>query len=178
MTIKQLPLDCANGLSDKGFQNPATIAYNKWNPPLTIAYGYTDIFNQINSVPCSVTNCILKEPGCAAPLIAQSNVVIWTLPFWITAKQNEAAGYTVTFCYECTITDGAGTLHIFTKDSITVTARPLDCSTALTDAGFVNPLPIAFNSVGSPVPVAAGYTAIFNHLQQTDCPLSSCSLKE
>ena len=56
-----------------------------------------------------------------------------------------------------------GQSEIFFDKVITVTANALDCSSALVDAGFVDPPPIAFNSAGSSATVAADYTAIFNH---------------
>ena len=78
----------------------------------------------------------------------------------------------MTFCYECTISpiDGGGP-YTFKKDSITVTQNALDCSIALSDAGFTNPLPIAYDSGGSSVTISSGYTAIFNHVNIADCPL-------
>ena len=98
--------------------------------------------------------------------------------FGITAVETNANGYTLTFCYECTITPSGGTPIIFIKDTITIVQNPLDCSLALTDAGYTNPAAIAFNSVGSSVSVAADYLAIFSHTSTVDCPVDQCSLME
>ena len=62
---------------------------------------------------------------------------------------------------------------------ISITALALDCSAALSDAGFADPPAIAYNSAsGGPITVVAGYSAIFNHAQQTDCVLGLCTLME
>ena len=45
----------------------------------------------------------------------------------------------------------------------------------MSDAGFANPT-ISYNSAGSAVTVAANYFSIFTHAQQTDCPLTQCSM--
>ena len=65
-----------------------------------------------------------------------------------------------------------------TKDNIQITADPYFCAGALTDTGFTPPAAIAYNSVGSSVTITNSYTEIFLHTKTTDCPVSTCSLKE
>ena len=43
--------------------------------------------------------------------------------------------------------------------------------------GFPDPAPIEFTSLGSVLPVAADYTAIFTHTNQANCPLTGCFLR-
>ena len=54
----------------------------------------------------------------------------------------------------------------------------VDCSTSLADAGFTNPNAIPYNSAGSSVTIFTDYTTIFTHSLTTDCPLTTCLLKE
>ena len=107
---------------------------------------------------------------------AQTDVVVGGInPFEITALENNSAGYSLTFCYECTISAGP---NVFTKDLITVTQNTLDCSTALSDAGFVNPPAIPYSSDSSKISFTSGYTDFFNHASVADCPLESCEIKK
>ena len=114
-----------------------------------------------------MTACILKDSGCGATTVvgAQTDVAVsGSTPFALTGLETNAAGYSLTFCYVCTVSPlGGGTTIEFLKDSITVTQNALDCSTALTDIGFVAPAAHAYNSAGSSVTIISDYTAIFNH---------------
>ena len=57
-----------------------------------------------------------------------------------------------------------GTIVIFYKDQITISANILDCPTSLTEnISFLNPNPILYNSVGSYITIINSYTDIFNH---------------
>ena len=115
----------------------------------------------------------MKEPGCATALAAQTNVVLGADPFGITAVETNVSGYSLTFCFECSTAS-----QTITKDSITVTQNPVDCSGALVDASFANPAAIVFNSAGSSMTVATGFTNIFTHSHTTDCPVTACILKD
>ena len=79
---------------------------------------------------------------------AQSDVAVGgATPFALTAVETNPAGYSLTFCFVCTVSPvGGGATIEFTKDSITVTQNPssISCSTALIDAGFLNPASIPF----------------------------------
>ena len=44
IVIKALALDCLASLSDAGFANPATIAYNSGGSVITVVADYSDIF--------------------------------------------------------------------------------------------------------------------------------------
>ena len=81
----------------------------------------------------------------------------------ITAKENISKGYSITFCYVCEINALGYPPMFFTKDMIIVTQNALDCSTALTDAGFKNPPSIPFKDSGPLIPIIEGYTSIFDH---------------
>ena len=73
------------------------------------------------------------------------------------------AGYSYELCYMCSITQNTISItNIFVK-KIVISAFPLDCTASLVDAGFANPAPIAYNSVGSVITVIADYTDIFTH---------------
>ena len=171
--ITQNLLDCSTALTDAGFVNPASHFYNSAGSSVTIAVDYTTIFNHASPLDCPLTGCVLNEPGCATALAPQTNVVLGSDPFGLTALETIAAGYSLTFCYECSTAS-----QTITKDSITVTQNPFDCSGALVDASFANPAAIAYNSAGSSVTVAAGFTDIFTHSQTTDCPVTACILKD
>ena len=135
-------------MTDNSFANPGAILYNSAGSSVTVAAGFTDIFVHSSTTDCPVTNCALKEVGCLTALAAQSDVVLGGDPYGITAVETNVLGYSLTFCYECVVTPTSGSPITFTKDSITVTQNPLDCSAALTDNGFIPP-PIPYNSAGS-----------------------------
>ena len=101
--VTQNALDCSTALSDAGFANPAPIAYNSAGSSVTIAADYTSIFNHVSAVDCPLTTCELREPLCGSPLAAQSDVILGASPFGIAAVETNAAGYSLTFCYYCTI---------------------------------------------------------------------------
>ena len=83
--------------------------------------------------------------------------------FGLAAFETNPGGYTVNTCYECKTVSTIGISNYFHK-KITIVANKLDCSTALTDAGFVDPPAIAYNSASKgPIKVVAGYSTIFNH---------------
>ena len=46
------------------------------------------------------------------------------------------------------------------------------------NASFVAPPAITYNSAGSAVTIVPSYETVFTHSQKTDCPITSCSLKE
>ena len=170
-------------MKDAGFVEPPAITYNSAGAGVTVTTGFLDIFTHSQKTECPVTSCTLKDsPGCSATSVvgAQTDVAIGgASPFAITAIETNAAGYSLKFCYECIVTPvGGGTPITFTKDSITVTQNALDCSTALTDAGFANPPAIPYNSVGTGFVVTTGFSDIFTHSQTTECPVTSCVLKD
>ena len=168
ITVSANPLDCSVALTDAGFTNPAAIAFNSAGSSVSVTTDYTAIFTHSMTTDCPLTSCELQEPGCGTTLASQTDVTLGAGPsFGLSAVETNAAGYSLTFCFQCTI----GT-NVFTKDSITISQNVLDCSVALTDAGFTNPAPITYNSAGSAISVAADYTAIFTHSQTADCPLT------
>ena len=58
---------------------------------------------------------------------------------------------------------GQGTIT-FTKDLITLTALPLDCTSSLVvNPSFVNPPGIPFDSAGTSVAAVPSYASIFLH---------------
>ena len=70
---------------------------------------------------CDLDSCALKEPGCASPLASQTNVVLGAAPYPVAAIETNSVGYSLTFCYECSVTPTAGgPSFTFTKDGITV----------------------------------------------------------
>ena len=172
ITVTQNPLDCSAALTDAGFVNPTPHAYNPIGSSVTITSGYTAIFNHASVIDCPLTTCVLKEPGCATALAPQTNVVLGSDPFGLTALETNVGGYSLTFCYECST---AG--QTITKE-ITVIQNPVDCSGALVDASYPNPAPIAYNSAGFSITVATGFTDIFTHTQTTDCPVTACIIKD
>ena len=135
-------------MTDNSFANPAAIPFNSAGSSVTVATNFGDIFVHSSTTDCPVTSCTLKEVGCLTALAAQSDVVLGADPYGITAVETNVVGYSLTFCYECVVTPTSGSPITFTKDSITVTQNPLDCSIALTDNGYTPP-PIPYNSVGS-----------------------------
>ena len=81
---------------------------------------------------------------------AQTDVSISaSTPYSITASELVPAGYTHTVCYKCDVKPTGLPVISFTKDSLTIQANALDCSTSLVDASFANPQLIAYNSAGS-----------------------------
>ena len=48
----------------------------------------------------------------------------------------------------------------------------------MTKVGFPSPAPITYNPEGSFISVVNGYSDIFQHKQQQDCPLTECVLKK
>ena len=144
---------------------------------MTVAVDFAAIFTNAQPGSCPVTTCSLKEPGCGAPLAPQPDVVLGASPFGITASETNAAGYSVMFCYYCEVgVNGQAPFSYFTKDSISITQLPVDCSSSMTSTSFPNPAAIPYNSAGSAVTIATDYTAIFTHTSQVDCPLVGCSL--
>ena len=102
----------------------------------------------------------MKGAGCGAT--SPLNIIIGPSPFSILANELVPAGYSETICYECIVQPTGLAAIPFVKDSIIVTALPLDCSSSLADASFVNPS-ISYNSAGSNIVVASGYSDIFSH---------------
>ena len=96
-------------------------------------------------------------------MAAQTDVVLGGTPYGITATETNPVGFSLTFCYQCTITPTGLASIVFNKDSVTISALQLDCTTSLTDAGFVNLAPHPYNSAGSSVTIANGYTDFFTH---------------
>ena len=84
----------------------------------------------------------------------------------------------MTFCYECDILPTGQTSILFKKDSISVVANALDCSSSLIDASFKNLPAIIYDSVVPTTIIAASYTDIFMHTMQKDCKVSRCELME
>ena len=121
----------------------------------------------------------MLDTDCTTGLGSQTDVTLGASPsFGLTATELNPLGYSWTFCYRCEIkpTDQPS---IYFDDLITVSGDPLDCSSSLVaNAGFVPPSPISYDSAGSTVTVSAGYTSIFDHTQQADCPLQTCRLLE
>ena len=153
-------MDCSSSLADANFVGP-TIPFNSvGTSTLSIAADYKSIFTDSLNADCLVTSCEMLDPDCSTALPPHPNIVFGASPtFGITASEIIPAGYSLNFCYKCTI---AITGTVITKD-ITITADPLDCTTSLTDAGFPDPT-IPYNSAGSStLSIAAGYTDIFTH---------------
>ena len=183
ITVSQTALDCSTALTDAGFVlTPDTFPYSSVGTGVTIVPGFSSIFTHSQTTDCPVTSCILKDSGCGGTkkVDGQTDVTIeGSPPFAVTAIETNLLGYVFTFCYECTVSPfGGGTLIQFPKDLITVTQNPLDCSIALTHVGFTDPAAISFNSAGTGVTVASGFSDIFTHSQPTDCPVTSCVLRD
>ena len=87
--------------------------------------------------------------GCGSALSAPPDVVLGGSPYGITATETNPLGYSVTLCYQCTITPTGLAAIVFNKDSVTISGLQLDCSGSLTNAGFVNPTPFPYNSAGN-----------------------------
>ena len=50
-----------------------------------------------------------------------------------------------------------------------------ECATSLiTDGPIVNPAKISYNSAGSVINISSGYTDIFTHTNEVNCPLTTC----
>ena len=166
ITVTANPLDCSTSLTDASFANPPPIAYDSAGSTVPVTNDFSAIFSHSQTTDCPVTSCVLKTaPGCLSPF-SHADIQIGVSPLYgLTASETVLAGYSHTFCFECVVTPAAGSASpsTFQKDSITVTANPLDCSTSLIDASYANPNLINYNSAGSSVVVAPGFTAIFTH---------------
>ena len=44
------------------------------------------------------------QAGCGTALGAYPDIVLGATPYGITASETNPVGYTLTFCYQCTIT--------------------------------------------------------------------------
>ena len=88
---------------------------------------------------------------------------------------NNAAGYTLTFCYKCEISPLGGLAAIpFTKDALVI-RQYADCSDSLSALSPVFTA-IPFKSGGSTIVKVTNYEVFFTHTKKTDCPLDSCTL--
>ena len=101
--------------------------------------------------------------ACGTALPAQTDVILGPNTYSIDATELKSTGYSYSICYSCDIKPTGLPLINFTKDSIKVTALPLDCSTSLADANFENPQAISYTAGGSGIVVISGYTDIFIH---------------
>ena len=170
---------CSDALQANSFPNPAAIAFNPSGSTVTLASSYTDIFIHVSQTDCPLNSCTLKVPGCGSALTAQSNVVLGSAPFSISAIETNPNGYTVNFCFECEINPAGQSSIFFTKDAITITADQLDCSTSLSPVGwYTNPPAVSYNSAGSQVMLAPSYESFFTHTIKSDCVLSTCYFLE
>ena len=163
ITITATPLDCSSSLAiNPSFVNPNTFPFNSaGSSTMSIAADYKSIFTDTLNTDCLVTSCEMLNPDCSTALPAHPNIVFGASPtYGITASKIIPAGYSLNFCYKCTI--GITATEI-TKD-ITITATPLDCSSSLTNIlSYADPI-IPYNSAGTSVLfIAAGYTDIFTH---------------
>ena len=105
----------------------------------------------------------MESTDCTKPLAAQPNVAVTPSPaFGLTGSETNSLGYTQPFCYRCGVLP-TGQTEIWFDKVLTVTGLALDCSNALTDAGFASPPAIAYNSAGSSSNITEDYTKIFAH---------------
>ena len=182
ITVTQNTLDCSIALTDAGFIDPAPIPYNSAGSYITIAPEYTSIFNHINSADCPILSCAshqyassLGSDLCSSTPYSFSPYIEINpaLPYEIIALETMFSGYSYTFCFICALQS-----DLIISKVITVVQNPLDCTSALSDAGFASPAAIPYDFAGSPVSIAIDYTAIFNHVSDNECPLVECVMKE
>ena len=108
----------------------------------------------------------MTSGACTTPLPAQTDLVLGTSPFSISASELNPLGYTYTLCYSCDILPITGLPMItFIKDLITVSEKALDCSESISDNILFdkNPPSINYDSAGSNYVIADSYLSIFNH---------------
>ena len=94
------------------------------------------------------------------------------------ANSDVAAGYTINFCYTCTVKPAGGVAPEVekVKDNLKIVQNPVDCSSALVAKSPSLPA-IQYKSGGSPIQMITGYTEVFTHNLKTECPLTSCTVK-
>ena len=165
--VTALALDCATSLTpDATFANPPDIAYNSGGTTTSIAVAanYEEIFTHVNKNDCPLTSCEIFDTDCSATTLvsAQSDVILGSTPYGLTASEVNSSGYTLTLCFKCTIQPVGLPAETFTKQ-ITVTATPLDCTPSMTAVGFTNPpASIPYNSAATvPKTIAASYSSIW-----------------
>ena len=94
------------------------------------------------------------------------------------ANSDVAAGYTINFCYTCTVTPAGGVAPEVqkVKDNLKIVQNPVDCSSALVAKKSPSLPAIQYKSGGSPIQMITGYTEVFTHNLKTECPLTSCTV--
>ena len=174
--------DCSDSLTDAGFNSPAPIPYNSAGSTNVAVSGFAAVFTHTKQTDCPLTTCRLKQQGCSSDLPSQPNVILGSsAPFGITAKETVSLGYSLSFCYECEVTPIGKTPVKFTKDSIVVSQNMLDCSVSLTNKNSWSTAPFVFNknnNDGSLKAILGSYKVIFSHINEIDCPLTTCRLKQ
>ena len=75
LVIQAAALDCSASLTDRLFQNPASIAYNSAGSVVPVVpNGYSDIFNHNQQTDCVIQKCLLKVAGCGSSLPVSTDV--------------------------------------------------------------------------------------------------------
>ena len=163
-TVRQYA-DCLSALSGVNFPTPISVPYNAAGGMVAISTSWSDFYSNQYSTDCPITSCELLTADCSAAL-SSADVVLGADPFGISATETNAAGYTVDFCFKCTMTNPVGS-YWNTRFTFTVNGDPgapaIDCSTALTSTGYMDPPAFPYNSAGSTVTIAADYTDFFTH---------------
>ena len=74
-----------------------------------------------------------------------------TLEYKLYANETNSKGYLTRICYECIVSPISNLSPIsFYFDNITIEEHIVDCSSSLSDKGFLGPSPIPFNLQGYP----------------------------
>ena len=117
---------------------------------------------------CVLNSCSIMTAGnCGTPLPAQSDVTLGANPYSIGATELNSAGYSHSICYSCDIKPTGLPMITFTKDSIVIASPGLDCSDALVEKSFPNPVLIkTFKYSGSTKKevIALGWNEFFGSL--------------
>ena len=121
---------------------------------------YEEVFTHSKKTDCPVAYCELKATGCSDPLASQTNVVLGSSPFHVTAKTSNTDGYSVEFCYSCLVDSGDASPIKFDKDSLTIRAYA-DCTNHLALQTSFSPPAVVYASGGSGTVIAETYETIF-----------------